>query len=265
MSIDLSVFINANNARVICIGGKFADADSIRIFRSLSPTEDFDLIAELFGGECSYTDYDRLTWNKGYDLYYKAALVRGSEEEYSCTVRAANGLVWPYNNTALALIKAADTEIKQNGREGILLKAKEWGEPCPRCSDFGTDRPLDEHCPVCFGVGKKGGYYEGMTLWILDDPPRNPGQRTPLEFGEGYGMTAKCIAYPVIQRADIWVGKGVNDRYFIEEAAVTSAMKGVPITYGLSLRRIEQSDVIYTDKVTDLMESAMVDWDKLGR
>ena len=104
-----------------------------------------------------------------------------------------------------------------------------------------------------------------MTLWVLDDPPQSSGQRTQVEFGEGLSMRAKCIAFPIIQRGDIWVGKYVNDRYFIDDAAVTSILKGVPITYSLELRRIEQSDVVYTDGVTDLMAAATVDWKVLGK
>ena len=126
MSKELNVFIRTDNARVIVFGGNTKDARSIQVYRSFAPTEGWDLIAELYDGECSYADTERLTWNKSYDLYYKTGIVTDTGTEYSCVVQAASGLVWPYNAQAAALIKAANTEIRQNGREGVLLKTKEW-------------------------------------------------------------------------------------------------------------------------------------------
>lgn len=219
---------------------------------------------------CMVVDARKLTFDKNTELYYrvKALDEKGNVVDTSCV--AAAGCSLKYRDAAVinGLTQAMQTEINVSGRDGWLLKKIEWGTPCPRCSDFGTGDPMDPHCPVCLGTGKRSGYYEAVPLKVLPNVESRT-TRTLQTTSETYINSVTCIAEPFINRGDVWVGEMQNDRYFIENVNTTSEYKGIPLVYNLIMKRIPQSDVVYSDKMTqkitgmtkqDYLEDAMVEY-----
>ena len=299
----LSIYLDGDNRRVLHITGKNTDnIDSIQVFRSFSPVntqtpedgklygddiplvfpvfiddpysaenrlgsddDDWEILGTVESGSCVFIDGERLPWNKRRDVYYKARIHHGDTYTDTCATPAGRGQIWPESQNMLALMRTIEEEISQNGRSGKLLKARQWGKKCSRCSDYGTSRPIDDHCPECYGTGYKGGYYEAIPLDIVDQPPQVQQARTPVDYLEAEVLTARCAAYPVISRGDIWVGNNYNDRYIVDQCSPTSLYKGVPAVYSLSMKKLPQSDVIYTKTVEDIIEDSMVNWEVVGK
>lgn len=300
---NLSVFITGKNSRAIYVTGDTkAPIDSIQILRSFSPVnsqktddgklygatpapafqiyignpydqanrlgpdnDDWEILGYLDEGTCVFIDNTKMPWNKSRDVYYKARIYSGGSYTDTDVTPAGRGSVWPNNQNIKALINNLNTEICLNGRGGKLLKARHWGKKCPRCIDFGSGRPMDDHCPDCLGTGYVGGYYEAIPLNILDQAPQKQSARTQVDYAEVETLTAQCVAYPVITRGDIWVSHNTNDRYFIDQCSPTSLYKGVPVIYTMSLKKLPQSDVIYNKEVKDLIEDSYVNWEAIGK
>ena len=219
---------------------------------------------------CMVIDTRKLNFDKTNELYYRVRALdeKGNVAETSCVAMAGTSMKFRDASIISGLTKAMKTEIDVSGRDGYLLKKIEWGTPCPRCSDFGTNESLDPHCPICLGTGKRSGYYEALPLKILPNVESRT-VRTLQTTSDTYINSATCIAEPCINRGDIWVGELQNDRYFIDNVNVTSEYKGIPLVYNLIMKRIPMSDVVYSDKMTqkitgqtaqDYIEESYVDY-----
>ena len=238
---------------------------------SRSSTDDaWQELQDNITDSCVVIDARKLTFDKNTELYYRVKALddKGNEVETSCVVAAGN-YIEPRDAAIIrGLTQDMQTEIRVSGRNGYLLKKIEWGTPCPRCSDFGTGDSMDPHCPICLGTGKRSGYYEALPLAILPNVESRT-TRTLQTTSETYLNNATCIAEPIINRGDVWVGELQNDRYFIDGVNVTSEYKGIPLVYNLLMKRIPQSDVVYSNKMTqkitgeskqDFLDEYMVDY-----
>lgn len=300
---NLDVFIDGNNRRVLQITGThLSSVSKIQVLRSFSPvnsqslddhklygshevplfrvyiddpysqenrlgedTDDWEILGCLDEGTCIYVDGERLPWNKSRDVYYKMRVYRGEDFEDTGIVPAGRIIKSSYKAHIKGLVNALNFEIKENGRNGFLLKARHWGKRCSRCRDFGSDRPLDGNCPECLGTGYTGGYYEALSLPIIDSAPQRAQARSQTDYVEAETLQARCVAYPIILRGDIWVSCDTNDRYIIDQCTPSSLYKGVPVVYVLSMKKLPQSDVIFTKNVEDIIENSYVNWEAIGR
>lgn len=303
MTINLNVFISGRNNRILQLTGDLSDnITQIQVLRSFSPVnsqkqddgklygshdnplfrvyiddpysednrlgtddDDWEILGYMDEGTCIYVDDERLPWNKSRDVYYKMRIYHSdgfTDTEVVPAGRYSDKNSLPYIN---GLKKALETEIKENGRNGFLLKAKHWGKKCKKCTDFGTGRSVNDHCPHCFGTGFDGGYYEVLPLGIIDSAPQTIQARTAEDYADSETLSARCMANPVILRGDIWVSTNTNDRYMIDQAMPTSLYKGIPVVLTLNLKKLAQSDVIYEKTVDDIIEESYVNWETIGK
>lgn len=300
---NLSIYLTGKNSRAVQVTGPITDdTKAVQILRSFSPadtqsaedtklygqepdplfqvfigdpydqsnrlgedTDDWEILGYLNEGTCIFVDAEKLPWNKSRQVYYKARIY--TEDSYTDTpvTPAGRGHLWPDSQNIKALINSINDEITHNGRSGYLMKARQWGKKCSRCLDFGTGRPTDDRCPECLGTGYKDGYYEAMPLCIIDQAPQRAEARTQVDYVESEILQARCVAHPVISRGDIWVGSNYNDRYIIDQCTPTSLYKGVPVVYTISMKKLPQSDVVYTKDVKDIIEDSYVNWETIGR
>ena len=300
---NLDVFISGKNSRVLQITGTPSDSiTEIQVLRSFSPvnsqspddgklygedsnphfrvyyddpysqdnrlgddTDDWEIIGYLEEGSCIFVDDERLPWNKSRDVYYKMRVYSGESYKDTDIVPAGRFRSAKLTPVMNGLISTLNAEIKINGRSGYLLKARKWGKTCPECRDFGTNRPINDRCPVCFGTGYVGGYYEAIELPVLDEAPKRVSGRSAEDYVESETLSVRCVANPVISRGDIWVSKNTNDRYFIDQCSPLSMYKGIPVVYGLSLKKLAQSDIVFDRPVDDIIEDSYVNWETIGR
>lgn len=300
---NLDTYITGRNSRALHITGTWSDdITDIQVLRSFSPinsqseddgklygenpeplfrvyiddpydqdnrlgtdTDDWEILGYLDKGSCIYVDTERLPWNKTRDVYYKMRIYKGDIWEDTPVVSAGTGSTYRNNATINGLINALNTEITTSGRKGYLMKARHWGKKCGRCRDFSTGRVIDDHCPVCYGTGYEGGYYETMELPIIDNAPNRQQGRSKDDYVESETLQARCIANPVILRGDIWVSCNTNDRYIIDQCSPTSLYKGTPVVYTLVMKKLPQSDVIFDKPVEDIIEDSYINWEVVGK
>ena len=148
----------------------------------------------------------------------------------------------------------------------MLLKKKHWGVRCTHCTDFDDQMTVNEHCPWCLGKGFEGGFYNGISMSIIKDQIDAEEKQGDDCVEEGETIQARCIAYPWIRYADVWVEDGTNKRYFVKHVTPTATYKEIPLIYTIKLTKIEYTDVMYTKaadakvEVKDLWQSAQVEY-----
>lgn len=138
---------------------------------------------------------------------------------------------------------------KFTGWEGYVLKRKIWGEKCPRCADFDSDEVGEGKCPVCFGTGKIGGYWEGYPTYAYN---MEGGPTQFKELDDTVGMkedigikSMRMLAYPHLSTNDIFVHEESGRRYYIRPVNIAAEIKGVPIVYVVTLKLAPFTDVAY--------------------
>lgn len=218
----------------------------------------WETLEDNIQGTCLYIDRRKMNFNKYLNDYYRLVLtVPGEDGEpvetyVSEAVEAGRAHSYPFSAEANNLIRLALLEIKEGGRTGILLKKKEWGERCPHCTDFKDENSVNEQCRYCLGTGILGGYYRGIPYDILVQSFSDAMKVAVSGYEQQNQITAKGIAWPWLHLGDVWVDNLNNERYYINNVAVLSAYKNIPLIYGLSMSRLELTDVMFSDTANEL-------------
>ena len=143
------------------------------------------------------------------------------------------------------------------GTQGMLLARKQWGELCPRCTDYDTDMPSDAHCPVCYSVGFTGGYHNLSTLWFGEE---RIGLRAARQDGVGVRADQKqavrAVACPFLTAKDVWVNLSTDERWSIESKQELASLRGKPLIYGVEIRLIEPGNIAYDVPLTEVTSSS---------
>ena len=206
-----------------------------------------------------YIDPRKTNRNKYNNDYYRVVL-RGDGQEYiSDPQQAGVSLVYPYSARGRNLIRLAQLEMARTGRVGFLMKKKTFGQKCPSCKHFQDDAPVNEHCPICLGTGIKGGYYKAIPMNILQMGQNQLQDITQVGSTHSVILQAKSTAWPIICSGDVWVDSNTNQRYYIQQAFVSSSLKHVPLIYDLKMHLLELSDVLHTQKAQQALQEAFVD------
>lgn len=213
---------------------------------------DWQNIAGPITDDCTYIDVVKWNFNKDMNTFYRIRYDRtgGGDWVYSVPVRAIGA--WKRDDFILAraIAKKEYLSYRKLGLEGVLLKRKEWGTPCPTCLDFDTDEPVDGQCPDCFGTKIQGGYYAPISCMVNPINREQKMDRTDRALAEDTKRLVRCVAYPtLVKENDLWLDSNNGTRWVIRDVKVATEIKGVPVVYNFTLNRIPMTDVIYEDPV----------------
>lgn len=217
--------------------------------------DDWTQLATNLQQVCTWIDYDKRNYDKVTNDYYRLKLSSVSDgfTYYSQAESADSSLVYPQQSYARNMIRLAQKQIQLTGRAGVLLKKKTWGQRCPYCTDFANDDPINEHCHYCLGTGILGGYYPGIPMGLLDKSDQQQYRIGQDGMQQTMIMNAKCVAWPWIHLGDVWVDSNTNQRFYIMQASVASRYRSIPIMYSLQLNTIELTDVLHSQKSSQLL------------
>ena len=190
--------------------------------------------------------------SQGTEVYYKVQLTDGDGiVYYSDPVPLAS--YWTRYDWTIGreiLRKESLLLYKRAGVRGWLFKRRLWGEVCTvdGCTDPDTGEINDPNCPVCFGTGVVGGYYDALPYWVF----MNPTQRVK-RLDPNVGLqtetieTVRCLAYPTPAANDVWVQAGSDQRYVVQsDIAAIARHRGIDLVLNLRLEERPRSDIIYT-------------------
>lgn len=207
---------------------------------------------------CIWIDTRKRNYNKRMNEYYRLRLIvpDKNEEWVSDIVDAGNYKAYPYSAVAENVLSQIEVAMKESGTPGKLMKRKLWGVRCPDCVDFTGQQTVNEHCPRCLGTGIDGGYYPGIPLDVIKDSIETSESPSQLGYVQGESVKARCIAFPWINRGDIWCEDISNNKYVIAQITPTSSYKQTHLVYTIGMNKVELNDILHSDAAnTQTLES----------
>lgn len=89
------------------------------------------------------------------------------------------------------------------GVKTLVFRRKHFGQRCPNCWDFQTEKVTKDHCSVCLGTSFKGGYFPGFeTLFQYEPVPQDSSleERGRVELSM---VPAWTISFPQLEMHDL--------------------------------------------------------------
>lgn len=234
-----------------------------RSFRAVGPFR-FILMRGYAINDDNYTDvaetldqpwaYDRnpIYPSQGTEIYYKVKLIDGDGNVFYSEAAPLTSYWDRYDWTIgrEVLRKESLLLYKRAGTRGWLFKRRLWGLPCsvPGCVNEDTGQINIPNCPVCFGTGVEGGYYDPLEYWVIMDPVQRIKK---IDADAGLLTqtieTVRCLAYPSPEANDVWVQFGSNQRYVVQsDIAAIARHRGIDLVLNIRLEERPRSDIIYT-------------------
>lgn len=181
--------------------------------------------------------------------HYRVRLVTPKATYWATPTSIYGNLSFHDWRLAKEIIRKQRLKFRYSGSDGFLLKRKVYGDPCTECLNFQTGRPQDGQCPVCYGTGILGGYYDPIPCSYVEFE-EDQGFRARVDEQRGsvgeMVATVRMLADPMLFEDDVWVDKDTDQRWLIRDIKSESDMRAVPMVYyPVKIRLAEFSDVIY--------------------
>ena len=130
--------------------------------------------------------------------------------------------------------------------EKVLLKAN-WGPRCKVCVDPITGRSRNSNCPSCVGTGFEKPYHGPYDMWMLfsSDSQHQMAENPNTGTTEQKNFTARAIGSVVLRYHDVVIDSRSNKRYYVNNAAIISEVRRIPVIQQLQLSEAAVTDPIY--------------------
>lgn len=134
-----------------------------------------------------------------------------------------------------------------SGLKGWLLKRRIYGEPCTTCLDHLTREVRDPQCPICYGTGIVGGYFEPLPCqWAGISPTKISSELLDgLHMSFDHTSQGQLIADPILHPRDVFVASENDYRWGVIQLVPAIEIRGVPILYRAAMGRFPFSDIVY--------------------
>ena len=203
--------------------------------------------------DCFYVDNQQLNWNKDKNTFYRIRFKQGASHEWTLSTPCQAIGSWSDKDYAIAR-EIARKEALMNrlaGQTGVFMKRRNWGPLCTLCTDFDSREVVNISCPECLGTGITGGYWAPIPMGLWNASPMT-NQRGVRETGTTQTNMNKnrCIAYPFVEKNDIWMDDHSNTRWIINDVAIAAERKSIPILYDLTMSLAPRSNIIYGPEMT---------------
>ncbi len=190
-------------------------------------------------------------------LYYKLRITDGNGAVY-WSHPVSFDVIWNHNDWRLVReivrkelliqgVRNGQARARGAGTKGWLIKARQFGDPCPRCLDKNSATATDSNCPICLGTGVTKGFYDPLEYWVI----QQPGLRAVkiAETGETRTVvieSVRCLAHPAPESGDIWASTVGDTRYQIQgDIEKLARHRGVDVILGLRLLELPTTHVAY--------------------
>jgi len=197
--------------------------------------------------ECFYVDtapYRCALYN---DVYYRVVAYDGIREYNSRPISTMGVLNKEDWLIVRDVIRKEYLRLKKYiGTPGYLMKRRNHGIKCPVCLEYDTGEVVNGSCPICYGTGVIGGYYNAV-LYYLDQTGAvsRKDVQSPLGTVDNKSKTVRSVAYPRLDTYDLWVDGNKNKRYLFRQVSEEVALKGMPLIYVSRMHELPASSIEY--------------------
>jgi hypothetical protein len=213
---------------------------------------------------CLYIDTLKHRCGLRADIFYRVVAVDTASNEYKS--KPVN--IFQYWKDKPQWLIARDIIRKEylrlntlpTGVAGTLLKRRQHGPRCTTCTDHDLGEVVASCCPLCFGTGFLGGYYNGIP-YSLDLSGTASKEQKTATFGtvNNKQRTARAVAFPLVSEYDVWVADKSNLRFIINTVQNTGETLIIPLIYQLGISELVQRDGAYDIPLTQDMADIHTD------
>lgn len=218
---------------------------------SKSGVGDWETVAQV-QDTCLAVDPVRHLYAVAPHLFYQVELTDADGNVYDSAVHQ---MISDFSAHDLLIVR--ETIRKENlrnmkyaGQHGYLMKRRRWGTLCTSCTDWDTEEVKNAKCPICYGTGFVGGYFEPVHYWIA--PSETGKQRRTTTQADGQGVVedrvrqGRGVNCPWLDTEDLWIESNSDRRYIIQTVKEVT-YRGSPIIFDpIELRLAPATDVVYT-------------------
>jgi hypothetical protein len=195
-----------------------------------------------------WTDNTHRAVSKDAVLYFRVTLTTPKTVYYSDPV-APYGEV---NRREWLIIKDIMRREVLQARTLAGVTCRIWirsvvGAKCTVCLDPVTGGITNSACPSCFGVGKVPPYHGPYDAWCTFTP-----KSTDTVQGEGGAGTRQPVSHqvrmvvaPYMKDGDIVIDVHQDKRYYVDQVAIQTELRRVPIVQVLTCHEAPVTEPIY--------------------
>lgn len=197
--------------------------------------------------ECIYVDTNQYRCAVSNDVYYRVVAYDGIREYNSRPISTLGVLTERDWLIVRDVVRKEYLRLKKYvGTFGYLLKRREHGIPCHVCLEYDVEEVVDSRCPVCYGTGIIGGYYNALPYWVdQSGTTTRKDVKQPLGMVDNKVRVTRTVAYPRLDTYDMWVDGDKNKRYKFREVSSEVELKGTPIVYISKMHEIPAANIEY--------------------
>lgn len=147
------------------------------------------------------------------------------------------------------IIRKEQLRFAQVGVEGTILKRLRYGAKCTKCRAAMTDESANGSCLECNGTGFKVGYHPPAPAHCFDLSPQEFDEQQDAQargtVRENAIVTARVLAFPALQRYDVWINNFSDERWIIHQIKHVAVQRGVPLVSEVRMHLAPFSHVVY--------------------
>lgn len=217
------------------------------LYRSFACNGDFELVLDnILEFECN--DYSAYTNNPEILHFYKILVTdtKTGKSEMSAEFTTPSA---PQDQYAFYLCNIYDTYLESviDNPTFYLLKRIRMGEVCECFDDVRGTSSDQDRCPICFGMGYKGGFFKSIPIKLNLQNAQSKQEEMHIAgtVENKSPIQAWTSGYPIIQEGDMIVDTLHGDR-FIVMSWQPSYKTGYLIRQSIQMIDVQESSLLYS-------------------
>jgi len=224
---------------------------TIDVYRSYSPTQDFEKIASVAHPTTYYRDAEVNVTSFWREAYYRVTAVL-RDETFEST---AHGLNTAFAAIAKEMIKRTDVLLRFAGVPAMVY-LRRHGERCPKCWDNVMQKLTTSKCQTCFATSYKGGYYDPI-LTLINIVPERKVDQPDVVLRQPTQTSFKMGNFPLLRPADLIYEVNQGARYRVDDI-MPSEIERVTTVQDFTATRLVASDISHKLPIPDGLVPAII-------
>jgi hypothetical protein len=133
---------------------------------------------------------------------------------------------------------------KFTGVPVAVLKRRQWGKRCQRCTDKITKEITRAHCTDCWGTGFIGGYWDPLLTYARRAPLQTTIQIAQENKVESTTAKFTMLNIPRLEQSDVVVFLSDNRRFLVDQQSETG-LRTVAVHQTVFALEIPRSNILF--------------------
>jgi hypothetical protein len=217
---------------------------TVDVYRSYSPTQDFEKIASVAYPTTYYRDAEVNVTSFWREAYYRVTAVFQGEAYES----PVHGLNSAFAAIAKEMIRRTDVLLRFAGVPAMVY-LRRLGERCPDCWDSVMQKVTTSKCLTCFATSYRGGYYDPI-LTLINIVPERKTDQPDVSLRQPTQTSFKMSNCPILRPADVIYEVNQGSRWRVDDIT-PSEIERVTTVQDFIATRLVATDIAHKLPIPD--------------